>query len=206
MSTRSRQPRSCWRRPCSPTWTTSDGWPGWDCPLRRKRSRRVCCWACTSTATSRQRTPSWWRIRWIPRHGGNRRQIGDQLLLDLVVWRVAGCKSQAMTLGVQHDVDVVGIVEGHRGAFQRCVIELPVRRVPRPDHLRDFAPVGGETRPCTAPAGRHEPYTSNSHSEYPYGVPRSQPNILTYRAVTGLNVAVWVPPVPLSSSYTVAHL
>ncbi len=69
------------------------------------------------------------RIRWIPRHGGNRRQIGDQLLLDLVVWRVAGCKSQAMTVGVQHDVDVVGIVEGHRGAFQRCVIELPVRRV-----------------------------------------------------------------------------
>ena len=76
-------------------------------------------------------------------------RLRSELLLDLVVGRVAGCESEAMTVGVQHDVDIVGIVEGHRGTFQRGVIEVPVRRVARPDHFGDFAPVGGETGSAT---------------------------------------------------------
>src|SRR5258708_7624041 len=76
-------------------------------------------------------------------------RLRSQLLLDLVVRRVAGCVSEAMTVGVKHDVDVVGIVEGHSGALQRGVIEVPVRRVARPDHLRDVAPVRGETGSAT---------------------------------------------------------
>ena len=41
-------------------------------------------------------------------------------------------------------------VEGScRGTFQRGVIEVPVRRVARPDHFGDFAPVGGETGSAT---------------------------------------------------------
>src|SRR5260370_3097815 len=76
-------------------------------------------------------------------------RLRSKLLLDLVVGRVAGCVSEAMTVGVKHDVDVVGIVEGHRGAFQRGVIEVPVRRVSRPDHPRDVVPVRGETGSAT---------------------------------------------------------
>src|SRR5947209_7659841 len=76
-------------------------------------------------------------------------RLRSQLLLDLVVGRRAGCVSEAMTVGVQHDLDVVGIVEGHRGAVQRGVIEGPVRRVACPDHPRDVAPVRGETGAAT---------------------------------------------------------
>src|SRR5947209_10848742 len=76
-------------------------------------------------------------------------RLRSQLLLDLVVGRGAGCVSEAMTVGVQHDVDVVGIGEGHRGAVQGGVIEVPVRRVARPDHPRDVAPVDGETGSAT---------------------------------------------------------
>ncbi len=76
-------------------------------------------------------------------------RLRSKLLLDLVVGRVAVCVSEAMTVGVKHDVDVVRIVEGHRGAFQRCVIEVPVRRVAPPDHPRDVAPVRGETGAAT---------------------------------------------------------
>src|SRR6266516_6584234 len=75
--------------------------------------------------------------------------LRSQLLLDLMVRRVAGCVSEAMTVGVQHDVDVVGIVESPSGAFQRGVIEVPVRRVSRPDHPRDVAPVRGVTGSAT---------------------------------------------------------
>src|SRR5947208_15848187 len=37
-------------------------------------------------------------------------RLRSKLLLDLVVGRVAGCVSEAMTVGVKHDLDVVGIV------------------------------------------------------------------------------------------------
>ena len=43
------------------------GGPGCDCPLPRRRSRQACCWACTSTATSLHRTPSWSRRQISPK-------------------------------------------------------------------------------------------------------------------------------------------
>ncbi len=76
-------------------------------------------------------------------------RLRRQLLLDLVVGRVAGCVSEAMTVGVKHDLDVVEIVEGHRSEVQRGVIEVPVGRVAPPDHPRDVASVGGETGSAT---------------------------------------------------------
>src|SRR5947209_20404491 len=51
-------------------------------------------------------------------------RLRSQLLLDMVVRREAGCVSEAMSVGVKHDLDVVGIVEGHRGEVQGGVIEV----------------------------------------------------------------------------------
>ena len=55
-------------------------------------------------------------------------RLRSKLLLDLIIRRVAGCVSEAMTVGVKHDLDIVGIVEGHRGAVQGGVIEVPVSK------------------------------------------------------------------------------
>src|SRR5450755_884989 len=52
-------------------------------------------------------------------------RLRSKLLLNLVVGREARYVSEAMTVGVKHDVDVVGIVEGHSGAVQGGVIEVP---------------------------------------------------------------------------------
>jgi len=77
-----------------------------------------------------------------------------------------------MTVGVKHDVDVVRIVKGRRGAVQGGVIEVPVRRVARPDHPRDVAPVGGETGSATlgqevveVPQASFEVGPNRSHGE-----------------------------------------
>ena len=58
------------------------------------------------------------------RRDGDGRLRGQQFL-DLVVRLAAGCGPEAVPVGVQHHLDVVGIAEGHRGAFQRGVIEMP---------------------------------------------------------------------------------
>ena len=52
-------------------------------------------------------------------------RLRSKLLLNLVVEREARYGSEAMSVGVKHDVDVVGIVEGHSGAVQGGVIEVP---------------------------------------------------------------------------------
>src|SRR5256885_15244154 len=55
-------------------------------------------------------------------------RLRSKLLLDLIIRRVAGCVSETMTVAVKHDVDIVGIVEGHRGAVQGGLIEGPVSK------------------------------------------------------------------------------
>ena len=50
-------------------------------------------------------------------------------LLNLLVRRVIRRESEAVPAGGQHDVDVVGIVEGHGRAVQRCFVERPSPRV-----------------------------------------------------------------------------
>ena len=51
-------------------------------------------------------------------------RLRSQLLLDLVVGRGAGCVSEAMTVGVKHYIDVVGIVEGHSAAATQAARPL----------------------------------------------------------------------------------
>jgi hypothetical protein len=42
---------------------------------------------------------------------------------------------------MDHDGNVVGIVEGRRGAIERGVIEVPLRRSEAPDELREILSV-----------------------------------------------------------------
>src|SRR6266487_2307984 len=90
-------------------------------------------------------------------------RLRSKLLLDLVVGRGAGCVSEAMTVGVKHDLDVVGIGEGHRGAVQRGLIEGPVSKPCRVRMWSSFSPrlacrlVDPATGPVARPPGPRGP-------------------------------------------------
>ena len=51
------------------------------------------------------------------------RRLRGQLILERIVGQIAGRESEAMTIGMKHDLDIVRIVEGGGGSFQRRVIE-----------------------------------------------------------------------------------
>ena len=51
---------------------------------------------------------------------------------------------------VDHDLDVVGVVERRRAAVERGLVEVPPRRRGSPDQLRELAPVGARSRPARA--------------------------------------------------------
>src|SRR6266702_3360852 len=77
------------------------------------------------------------------------RWLRSKLLFDLVIRRVARCVSEAMTVGVKHDINIVRIVERHSSAVQHGVIEWPVWRVSFPDYFRDFTSVRSKASPAT---------------------------------------------------------
>ena len=83
---------------------------------------------------------------------GDRRHRDDgkrrQPALDVGVLRIAFGQAEAVAIAVDHHVDVVGIVEGHRRSLETDIVERPVRRPLRPQYFGDFAPVGGEPRPA----------------------------------------------------------
>ena len=53
---------------------------------------------------------------------------GGELLLDCFQAGVAGDPSEAMALGMNHDLNKIRIVEGSRGPLKGRVIEAPVGR------------------------------------------------------------------------------
>lgn len=57
------------------------------------------------------------------------------------VRRVAGRQAMAVAVGVDHDVDEIGVVEGRRAALVGRVVELPDRRPHAPQQLAQRAPV-----------------------------------------------------------------
>jgi hypothetical protein len=65
-------------------------------------------------------------------------------LFQIVVLRVAFSQAQPPAVIVNHDADVIRIVEGRCGAIERGIIEIPLWGVERPDELRKIMPVGVE--------------------------------------------------------------
>src|SRR5215475_13663506 len=57
----------------------------------------------------------------------NRRQHSEAPL-DLGIMRIAIGESKAMTVAVNHDIDIVRIVMRHDRPLETCIVELPVWR------------------------------------------------------------------------------
>ena len=73
------------------------------------------------------------------RRHGDHRALGEAPL-QLVVSRLALRQAQPPAVIVDHDGDVVRIVEGGRAALEGGVVELPFRRGELPDQLGEVAP------------------------------------------------------------------
>ena len=58
-----------------------------------------------------------------------------QPLFELVVFRLARGKAEPPAIVVDHDGDMIRVVEGRRAAFKSGVIEIPLRRGELPDQL-----------------------------------------------------------------------
>ena len=101
------------------------------------------------------------------RHG-DRRALGEAAL-DVVEARIAGRVAVAVPVGVDHDVDEVGIVERRRGVLEGRVVEAPGRRPFPPQQPAELAavlrqagapalgvevPLVPEARSCDREAGR----------------------------------------------------
>ena len=57
----------------------------------------------------------------------NDRSFGETLF-QVVIFRLAVCQAKPSAIIVDHDADVIWIVEGRGGAIERRIIELPLRR------------------------------------------------------------------------------
>ena len=62
-------------------------------------------------------------------------------LLELGVLGLAVGQPEPPAVVVDHDRDVVGVVERRRAALEGGVVEVPLRRRGPPDQLRELAPV-----------------------------------------------------------------
>ena len=76
-------------------------------------------------------------------HGDDRQR--RQPALDVGILRIAVGEAEAMTVAVDHDIDIVGIVVRHRRPLEARIVEMPVRRPLLPQDPGDVAPVGGKT-------------------------------------------------------------
>src|SRR5206468_6950809 len=84
---------------------------------------------------------------------GDRRHADDrpsgEPLLQVVVFRLAVGQSQPPAVVVDHDLDVIRVVERRRAAVEGGVVEAPPRRSGSPNELRELAPVPLVTDPAT---------------------------------------------------------
>src|SRR5580704_11455299 len=101
----------------------------------------------------RRRTIGWWgytiRIA-IERDRGDRDQrLRRQTPFELGIARIAIREAIAMTIAVNHHIDIVGVIESPCGPLEGRIVEVPVRRPLPPQDLRDLAPVGCQARPTT---------------------------------------------------------
>jgi len=62
-------------------------------------------------------------------------------LVQIVVLGFALGQSDSPTIIVDHDADMIWIIEGHCGAIERGIIEIPFRRSELPDKFCKIAPV-----------------------------------------------------------------
>ena len=62
-------------------------------------------------------------------------------LFQIVIFRLAFGQAEPPAVIVDHDGDVIRVVEGRRAAIERGIVEVPLRRSELPDQLRKIVPV-----------------------------------------------------------------
>jgi hypothetical protein len=67
----------------------------------------------------------------------------------VVIFQLAFSHSEPPAVIVDNDIDMIRIVEGHRCAIERGVIERPLRRSNLPNEPRKFVPVFFVAGPAT---------------------------------------------------------
>ena len=73
------------------------------------------------------------------RHGDDR--TCGKPLFQIVILRFAFSQSEPPAIIMDHDADVIRIVEGRCAAIERGIIEFPLRRSDLPNELRKIVPV-----------------------------------------------------------------
>src|SRR5438128_2463384 len=68
------------------------------------------------------------RDRW----NSDDRRLGKALFQRIVLWLAIG-KAEPPAVIVDHDIDVIGIVERRRAPLERGIVEAPLRRGDLPD-------------------------------------------------------------------------
>src|SRR5438105_13392571 len=71
---------------------------------------------------------------------GDDRALGKPLV-EIGILRLAFSQCEPPPIVMDHDGDVIGIVEGRCTAIERCIIEVPLRRSNLPNELREVVPV-----------------------------------------------------------------
>ncbi len=84
------------------------------------------------------------RDRWQADHGTQ-----SELPFQFVILRLTSGQPQPPAIIVNHDVDVIRIVEGCCAALERSIIEVPFRRSDLPNELGKIAPVSSIAGPAT---------------------------------------------------------
>src|SRR6185312_17048095 len=76
---------------------------------------------------------------------GNRRHGDDRRFgkppLEIIVFRLPGSETEPPAIVVDHDGDVVRVVEGDGRAIERGIVEIPFWRGDLPDELGELTPV-----------------------------------------------------------------
>src|SRR5262249_58794027 len=79
------------------------------------------------------------------------RRLGGQPPLDRLQARIAAGVAETVTVGMDHNLDKIRIVERHGGAVVSRVIEPPIRRPQPPQQSTKLAAIGLYSR--AAPLG-----------------------------------------------------
>src|SRR5476651_2665074 len=77
------------------------------------------------------------------------RGLGLDARLDVHERRIARRVTEAVTIGLDHNVDIVGIIEGGRGLVEGGIPEVPVGRPQLPQYFGDVAAIPGEAGAAT---------------------------------------------------------
>ena len=79
---------------------------------------------------------------------------------QIVVLWFAGSQAEPPAVIMDHDADVLRVVEGRCAAIERGINEVPFRRIDLPDEIREFASVFLVARPQPAFCGKNNTGTT----------------------------------------------